>query len=301
MVDDLAAARPQSGFSDASVVWQAPAEGGIPRYMLLFSEGEPPAVGPVRSARQYYIAWASEWHALYVHSGGSPQALATLASQGAGQLVWNADEFRWGGGLYLWRIKTRFAPHNVYTDGKHLRALAVRVGASDGPQDPIWQFATDAPLAQRPVGGTIAVVYPYNAVKYTYDRASNTYVRAVTGVKVQVDATTKKVVAPKNVIVMSMHFGPLNDSQPSKKRLEADITGSGQAWISTNGRTVVGTWRKDTFDGPTRFYDGGGNEVTLTAGQTFVQVVPTGSRITVVPGTEPRRPTLVPTTRALAD
>lgn len=301
MVDDQAGARPQSGLSSASVVWQAPAEGGIPRYMLLFSEGDPPAVGPVRSARQYYIAWASEWHALYVHGGGSPQALATLASQGSGQLVWNADEFRWGGGLYLWRIKTRFPPHNVYTDGQHLRALAARVGASDGSQAPIWQFGADAPLAQRPIGGTITVVYPYNTITYAYDRKSNTYVRGVTGAKVETDATTKQVVAPKNVVVMYMHFGPLTNSPASKKRLEADLTGSGQAWISTNGRTIVGTWRKDTFDGPTRFFDASGNEVTLTVGQTFVQVVPTGSKITIVPGAEPTPPTLVPTSRSLTD
>jgi hypothetical protein len=96
MVDDLAAARPQSGFNSASLVWQAPAEGGIPRYMMVFQERIPKDVGPVRSARYYYIAWAAEWRAVYAHAGGSPQALQTLRSKGNGQLVYNADEFRWG-------------------------------------------------------------------------------------------------------------------------------------------------------------------------------------------------------------
>ena len=82
MIDDLGPARPQSGFSAASVVWQAPAEGGIPRYMLLFQSTIPGSVGPVRSAREYYIEWAAEWKAMYVHAGGSPQALQTLASKG---------------------------------------------------------------------------------------------------------------------------------------------------------------------------------------------------------------------------
>lgn len=299
MVDDLWAARPQSGFTDASVVWQAPAEGGIPRYMLVFGAGDPPSVGPVRSARQYYIAWAAEWHAVYVHSGGSPQALATLAAQGSGQLVWNADEFRWGG-RYLWRITQRVAPHNVYTDGAHLRALAARIGAADAPASPVWQFAPDAPLAARPIGGTISMAYQQNAIRYVYDRTTNTYVRSVTGSKVQVDAGTKQTVAPKNVVVMLMHFGPLNDGHPQKKRLEADFVGSGKAWISTNGRTIVGTWRKTAMAAPTRFFDASGRPVTLTAGQTFVQVLPLGTEVTIVPGRVPPPRTGI-ARRSLAD
>ncbi len=105
MIDDQFDARPQSGFSAASVVWQAPAEGGIPRYMLVFQETIPGDVGPVRSARYYYIAWAAELRALYAHSGGSPQALATLRAQGRGQLVYNADEFRWGGSFHRDRLR----------------------------------------------------------------------------------------------------------------------------------------------------------------------------------------------------
>src|SRR4249920_1750670 len=97
MIDDLSAARPQSGFSSASIVWQAPAEGGIPRYMMVFGETRPTDVGPVRSSRYYYIAWAAEWRAVYAHAGGSPQAMQTLRAKGSGQLVYNADEFRWSG------------------------------------------------------------------------------------------------------------------------------------------------------------------------------------------------------------
>ena len=123
MIDDLSAARPQSGFSSASVVWHAPAEGGIPRYMMIFQENTPGLVGPVRSSRYYYIAWASEWRSVYVHAGGSPQALATLRAKGHGQYVYNVDDFRFEG-VYLWRLRTRSAPHNVYTDGPNLHTLA---------------------------------------------------------------------------------------------------------------------------------------------------------------------------------
>ena len=74
---------------------------------------------------------------------------------------------------------------------------------------------------------------------------------------------------------MRMHFGPLNDGHPGAPRLEATVVGSGTAWISTNGRTIKGTWKKTGVTKPTQFYDANGNEVTLTVGQTFVQVMPT--------------------------
>jgi hypothetical protein len=283
MIDDLSAARPQSGFNSASVVWQAPAEGGIPRYMMVFQETTPTDVGPVRSARYYYIAWAAEMRAVYVHSGGSPQALATLQAKGNGQLVYNADEFRWGGSFR--RIHTRSSPHNLYTTGRQLRALAARLGAKDKLLSWPWVFGPDAPLEDRPVGGYVQVAYlGNNTIRFAYDRASNTYLRSVTGEKQQIDAATGQRVAPKNVIVMVMHFGPLNDGHPNKKRLEADVIGSGPAWVSTNGVTVKGTWKKTALTSPTQFFDAAGNPIPLTVGQTFVEVMKTTDPLKFVAG-----------------
>ncbi len=107
MIDDLRAARPQSGLNSASVVWQAPAEGGIPRYMAIFQDRLPKLVGPVRSSRLYYIAWAAEWRSIYFHAGGSPQALATLRTKGRGQYVYNGEAFRYSNTFY--RLPTRSA------------------------------------------------------------------------------------------------------------------------------------------------------------------------------------------------
>ncbi|HEY7523463.1 MAG TPA: DUF3048 domain-containing protein [Candidatus Limnocylindrales bacterium] len=296
MIDDLSPARPQSGFSAASVVWHAPAEGGIPRYMMIFAENVPKAVGPIRSSRQYYIAWAAEWNAMYAHVGGSPQAMATLRERGNGQLVYNADQFRWGG-RYMWRIHERFAPHNVYSDGTHLRQLASRLGADDRPMEPAWRFAPQLPLGLRPRGGSIEVGYAANHIRYRYDWRSNTYFRSVTGEKNQVDAGTGIRVAPRNVIVMLMRFGPLNDGHPTKHRLEAQYVGRGTAWISTNGRTIKGTWRKARIDAPTRFFDRQGRQVVLAPGQTFIQVLQSGSTVTIKPGVAipvPSRPSRLP-------
>jgi hypothetical protein len=295
MIDDQADARPQSGFNSASVVWHAPAEGGIPRYMLIFQDRIPEGVGPVRSSREYYIEWAAEWRAMYVHAGGSPQALATLAAKGHGQWVYNADEFRWGG-RYLWRATDRFAPHNVYTDGKHLRALAKRIDAADAPLEPVWSFAPDASRDLRPSGGTIRVDYPYETITYRYDADTNTYRRYINGSKKpQVDRADGQVVAPKNVVILRMAFAPLNDGHPQKHRLEAQDVGKGVAWIATNGYTIKGQWRKASPTAPTLLFDADGTPITLTAGQTFVQVLALNYTFTIHDGEAP--PWIPPTHR----
>jgi hypothetical protein len=284
MIDDHVDARPQSGFNAAAVVWQAPAEGGIPRYMLIFQDQVPAAVGPVRSSREYFIEWAAEWTAMYVHAGGSPEALATLRERGRGDLVWNADEFRWEG-IYLWRVTSRLAPHNVFTDGPHLRAMATVLGAKDGPIKPVWHFAPDRSLDVRPDGGRIVVTYPYESITYRYDPLTNTYHRFINGSRrPQVDAADGQVVAPKNVVILRMFFGPLNDGHPEKHRLEAADVGHGVAWIATNGQTVKGTWRKASEDAPTLLFGPDGKPFVLTAGQTFVQVLPLTYGLTVRDG-----------------
>jgi Protein of unknown function (DUF3048) N-terminal domain/Protein of unknown function (DUF3048) C-terminal domain len=288
MIDDQVDARPQSGLNSASVVWHAPAEGGIPRYMLVFQDTVPESVGPVRSAREYYVEWAAEWEAMYVHAGGSPQAIQTLAAKGHGEWVYNADEFRWGGGRYLWRSTDRFPPHNVYTDGQHLRALAKRLDALDKPEDGVWTFAPDAPFDQRPRGGSIRVDYPYETVSYRYDNATNTYVRSIDGSKKpQRDRADGDVVAPKNVVILRMAFGPLNDGHPQKHRLEAQNVGKGVAYLSTNGITVKGQWRKASPTAPTLLFGPDSKPITLTAGQTFVQVIPLNYTFSIKEGAPP--------------
>ena len=287
MIDDHPDARPQAGFNAADVVWQAPAEGGIPRYMMIFQSRLPASIGPIRSARQYFIEWAAELHSMYVHLGGSGQAQATLAAKGHGQLVYNADGLRFDGSD-MYRVKFRNAPHNVYSDDRHLLAMARAVGVKDGPVSPVWSFVAPLPGEARPVGTTITVNYPTETITYRYDPVSNTYPRFIGRSKTQqVDAGDEQPVAPTNVVILRMRFGPLNDGHPDKHRLEASDVGTGEAIISTNGRTVHGTWKKAAVNAPTLLFGPDGAPFSLTAGQTFVQVLALSYTYSVTPGTVP--------------
>ena len=118
------------------------------------------------------------------------------------------------------------------------------------------------------------MIYPYEKITYRYDPFTNTYPRYIdTSKKPQVDMADGKVVAPTNVVILRMRFGPLN-GVGLHGRLEASNVGTGEAWISTGGVTIKGTWRKASKTAPTLLFDSKGQPVVLTAGQTFVQVLP---------------------------
>ena len=294
MIDDQSAARPQSGLSQASVVWQAPAEGGIPRYMALFHEGNAPAIGPIRSSRLYFVAWAAEWNAVYVHAGGSAEAIAYLAtSAGRGEQVWNGDGLRSSGQAYVWRISSRFAPHNLYSDGKHLRAMGSRLGAKAYEEipTPVWTFEADPVLEDRLAGAKLSVPYPANLIQYVYDRKRNAWNRSVTGEGKQVDAGTDVRIAPKNVVVMYVPFLPTGDK---KHHLDGQVTGSGVALFAVNGQIVKGTWSKKSFAAHTFFFGPDGKPMVFAIGQTFIQVVPKGTTVTWNQGKVAPSPTPTP-------
>ncbi|MBC7708406.1 DUF3048 domain-containing protein, partial [Polaromonas sp.] len=122
MIENSPDSRPQSGLSQANVVFEAIAEGGITRFLALFQDTNPADVGPIRSVRPYYLQWAMGFDAPLAHVGGSPEALNDIKAWGARDL----DQF-FNSGAYH-RINSRYAPHNVYTAVDTLSQLSVSKG-----------------------------------------------------------------------------------------------------------------------------------------------------------------------------
>jgi len=91
VIENFPDARPQSGLSQANIVYEALAEGGITRFFALFQTQKAPQIGPVRSARTYFNDWAEEWGVVYAHVGGNSDALAYLHAGISG--VTDADQF----------------------------------------------------------------------------------------------------------------------------------------------------------------------------------------------------------------
>ena len=120
MIENMVTSRPQSGLDRANLVYEALAEGGITRFLAVFASGEEiEKIGPVRSARTYYLDWAKELSAAYIHVGGSPEALRLIPQYDILDLnqFYNSPNF--------WRAKERAAPHNLYTSSELLARAVV--------------------------------------------------------------------------------------------------------------------------------------------------------------------------------
>lgn len=278
MIDDNRAARPQSGFNAASLVYQATADGFETRYMLVFQEDDTPDVGPVRSARFFLVQWAQEARSTIAHYGGDRRTRTYLRYH-QDQFT-DVDGITKGNKAYH-RIKTRKAPHNAYASTASLRKMADKFGAPDTMPERLHRrpFRDPVPLAERPASQSIKIPYRTNTITYAYDPASDTYLRSING-KPHVDPADGQRVTTSNVVVLFQKFRIDTKIEPGHSRPDITTKGSGKAWIFSEGRLIKGRWSKSSDTAVTRFLDADGNEIPLVRGRTFIQVVPLTTKVT---------------------
>ena len=270
-VENMVEARPLSGLAAASLVIEAPVEGGITRFLAVYPAAAQVAkIGPVRSARPYFVDWAGELNAVYAHVGGSPDALKALNSASRRSL----NQFFWG--KYFWRDSDRKMPHNVYTSVELLAGgAAARYGDKAADLTQPWKFKDETALEDRPASSPDIVVdysTPTYRVAWKYDRARNAY-RRYQNDDLQRDDTGQAIQA-KNVIVQFTKVVVLDEVG----RRSIETVGEGPALIALDGRTVPATW-KGPVKGRTRYYSEQGVETEFNAGPTWIEVVPLGSEV----------------------
>jgi hypothetical protein len=266
MIENSDEARPQSGLSQAGIVFEALAEGGVTRFLALYQEGQPNSIGPIRSARPYFIDWALGFDADYVHVGGSPDALAQIQSDN----VKDINEFYYGSSFT--RITSREAPHNVYTSMSTLQSLEQSLGYTSSTFTGFSRKA-DSP-AKVPTATNINFSLSNSdfAVNYIYSPTTNSYLRSEGGATM-VDANTNLQLDPKVVIAIVVPWtdGPL-DSSGAYYTDYSDI-GSGDAYIFQDGTVVKGVWTKTDATSQITFTAPTGQVINLDRGQTWITAV----------------------------
>jgi hypothetical protein len=262
MVENSTFARPQSGLSQAEVVFEAIAEGGITRFMALFQDTAPSNVGPIRSVRPYYEQWALGFNAALAHVGGSPEALADINTWN----VRNLDQFY--NGSYYHRITTREAPHNVYTAISTLNQLEDSKGYTGSTYTGFPRKNADP--AKTPTVATINLTLSSTTydVNYSYDAATNSYNRSEGGAP-QMDANTNTQISPKVVIAMVVPYSLEADGYHS----DYGVIGNGAVDIFQDGIVTQGTWSKSSNASQISFKTINGNTIKLDPGQTWITAV----------------------------
>lgn len=258
--------RPQSGVSSAQVIYEVIVEGGITRWMAVFAGEKADMVGPVRSARDTYLEFASELNCAYIHAGGSftaVQALQNFKMRDIDALL----EYKW-----FWRQAGKVGPHDLFSKTDNLYD-AIKNGHSwtDVPTYPMWNFVDDSAVVAGETANEINIHFggSYDA-KYIYNADGKYYDRWTAGIPHQ-DATTGKTLTARNIIIQKV---PAGFAIEGKDRINFSVTGEGEVYIFRLGQLVKGTWKKTERLGRTQFFDAAGNEITLARGTTWVEIVP---------------------------
>jgi len=267
MVENHFASWPQAGLAEASVVYEAPVEANITRFFALYpADTFVSRVGPVRSARPYFLDWLSEYgNPLYFHVGGSPDALDMIKTN----KVNDFNEFYFGG-LYFWRSTNRLAPHNTYTSSElWQKATQTQILSEYGSTAmDSWMFDGREPCATDCVDElTVSFAPPTYQAVWKFSTSTGRYERWQAG-----DPHKNEnglLIVADTVIVQRVHTTVLD----SVGRLGMETTGSGEAIVFRDGYAIEGMWKKESRTSRTRFYDASDQEISLKAGKIWVEVV----------------------------
>lgn len=259
VIENSVDAWPISGIREANLVWEAPTEARITRFLAVYADGnEVSKIGPVRSARPYFSEWVKELGGIFAHVGGSPEALAGLTKMDE---VTDVNEF-WNG-QYFWRDSARSRPHNVYTSTTLFSGL---ISGGQVMYEP-WGFKDEAPSDERGEVYEAVVSFgsdPYE-VHWIYEHEPNDYVRWQGG-GFYLDEAGQKVRA-KNIVVLEDDISVIDQIG----RLKFAGTG-GRMWLFRDGQVIEGFWSRNS-SGRTRFWDQQKTEaLLLNAGMIWISV-----------------------------
>lgn len=301
MIENHQDSRPQSGLSKADVVYEAVAEGGITRFLAVFYCGaaaEDVVIGPVRSARTYFMDFASEYgdYPLYAHVGGANKpgpanALGQIEEYGWLRKGNDLNQFALGFPVY-WRDYERLGhpvatEHTMYSSTERLWEVAKERGLEAKDEEgnswdqnfSTWKFKDDTSLTKR--GDIQGIEFDFwkdyldYRVKWEYDKEANIYKR-FNGGEPHKDLNTNQQITAKVIVIQFMkEKGPIDEL----KHMLYGTIGKGKALVFQDGQVIEGTWSKADRQARTRFFDNQGKEISFNRGPIWIEILPLGNQV----------------------
>jgi hypothetical protein len=318
MIENHLDSRPQSGLQNADIVYEAVAEGGITRFMGIFycnaAKGSQSKydVGPVRSARTYFLDLASEYadYPLYAHVGGANCSAATpggpCTTAKKAQAIEQISQYGWNN-AGTWSDLSQFSlsykacrrepertgevratEHSVYCSTTEMYNVAANRGLTnlttvnktswDKNYRP-WSFKQkDSPVSTDVVANIsfdFWAGYKDYSVSWKYDSSTNRYIRSNNG-QVQIDFNTQEPLYTKNLVVQ---YTKETRAVDVHGHLLYDLIGSGTGILYQNGGRQEITWSKANRISRTIYKDKSGAEVNFVPGMVWVEILPIGNKI----------------------
>ncbi|MCD7716880.1 MAG: DUF3048 domain-containing protein [Lachnospiraceae bacterium] len=290
MINNIENALPQSGISNAAIVYEAPVEGGITRLLAIMEDYQDvERIGSVRSCREYFVYFAREFEAIYMHYGHAVFATPVLNLEDTIRLSGMADydlNYEGEGDVVYYRSDDFESPHNVFTNYELIQAGIEYKGISTDYSDEYiennghYQFAGDDEVITLDDGVdalTVEPGYVYNYPEFVYDEETGLYTRYQLGA-LQTDYLTGKGLTYDNILIQYCSYEDLGEGY-----LDIDVYSGGEGVYITRGKAIPITWAKDDPDlenelgdgnfGVTHYYDTDGEEITLNQGKTWVCIV----------------------------
>jgi len=274
MVNNFHLARPQSGLYHADIVYEILAEGDITRFLAIFQSNIPEKIGPVRSARDYYIDLANGYHALFICHGNSPKAKQMMDAG----LIDSLNGLIYDGTLFK-RDKTRRAPHNSYILKEGIEKGVEKRNYSFTEKVTPLAFTQEAPSfdnSWKQISDAF-IKYSYNAdnnVTYKYSEANKHFQRFQNGV-VAKDALNGKQLQIKNILIVQSTHKIIDDYG----RRSVDLKSGGKGYYLVDGRMKDIEWKN--VNGRIIPFNLDGTEIDLEPGQTWINFVPELSKVTI--------------------
>ncbi|GER68010.1 putative lipoprotein YerB [Weizmannia acidilactici] len=273
MVNNHPLARTQSGLCSADIVYEALAEGNITRFVAIFESDMPSNIGPIRSARPYFIKLAKGYNALYIAHGYSPGAKKLLDSGYVDEL--NGMQYD---GTLFYRSSARKAPHNSYITYKNILKGAKEKGyVMDNAPSPL-PFMTEKEVKNISgiSAGKISIRYSNQSnlnAEYRYDAEKQRYTRYSGGVQT-VDANNNQPVLIDNLFIVAAKHKLID----SYGRRDIDLTSGGKAYLIQKGKLQEVEWEND--NGRILPYKDG-EPIKLVPGKTWINIVQSLGSVTV--------------------
>lgn len=269
-IDNAPGARPQSGLSQADIVYEHETEGRVTRYTAFFLDSEVDLVGPIRSSRFVDRDLVQQFDALFAHVGASPPVMQDLRASAAADM----DQFFFLGDRPYTRLASRPSPFNVYASLASLRDFGARRYSTRR-----WIEGLEFTEAPQSLGAVRSITVPpgpqtYFQVHYSYDPAIGQWRRSLAGAP-DIDAANDKPITVANVVIQHVDIRVTAFIEDSLGNLSLAIptTGSGPVTVFRDGLRIQGTWERPNAKAVTRFKTARGTPLELRPGHTWVHLL----------------------------